>query len=97
VWPQSIVRVVIASEIYLASALAVNVLTGGNYGFLTHKPEQRSMLDLFSDTPWLYAAQLNLVAFVFFAALYAPWWFVDRVVGKAKPLTRGARAAFPLD
>lgn len=76
-WPRSIVRIVIASELYLATALAANALTGGNYGFLSHKPEQRSMLDLFSETPWLYVVQLNLVAFVFFAALYAPWWIVD--------------------
>lgn len=77
VWPRSIVRIVVASELYLATALAANALTGGNYGFLSHKPEQRSMLDLFSDTPWLYVVQLNLVAFVFFAALYVPWWIVD--------------------
>lgn len=77
VWPQSLVRVVIASELYLTCALTANALTGGNYGFLSHKPAQASMLDLFSDTPWLYAVQLNLVAFVFFAALYASWWIAD--------------------
>ncbi len=76
-WPRSVVRIVVTSEVYLACALAANALTRGNYGFLSHKPEQRSMLDLFSDTPWLYVTQLNLVAFVFFAALYAPWWIAD--------------------
>jgi hypothetical integral membrane protein (TIGR02206 family) len=35
-WPRSIVRVLVASEIYLATALAANALTGGNYGFLSH-------------------------------------------------------------
>lgn len=77
IWPRSIVRIVIASEIYLATALSVNALTGGNYGFLSHKPTTRSMLDVFSDTPSLYVAQINLVAFVFFAALYVPWWIAD--------------------
>ncbi|MEQ1858577.1 MAG: TIGR02206 family membrane protein [Chthoniobacteraceae bacterium] len=76
-WPRSIVRVVVASEAYLACALTANALTGGNYGFLSHKPATRSMLDLFSDTPWLYVVQLNVVAFGFFAALYAPWWITD--------------------
>jgi hypothetical integral membrane protein (TIGR02206 family) len=76
-WPRSIVRVVIASELYLATALAVNALTGGNYGFLSAKPTTRTMLDLFSDDPWLYALQLNLTAFVFFALLYAPWAVAD--------------------
>lgn len=76
-WPHSIVRIILASEVYLATALTVNSLTGGNYGFLSEKPSNRSMLDLFSDTPWLYAAQLNLTAFLFFAVLYAPWAIVD--------------------
>src|SRR5439155_27147628 len=62
-WPRSILRVVVASEIYLALALGANALTGGNYGFLAHKPAQASMLDWFSDAPWLYAIELNLTAF----------------------------------
>lgn len=78
VWPRSILRIVVASECYLACALATNALTGGNYGFLAHKPAQHSMLDLFSDTAWLYVAQINAVAFVFFAALYVPWAIADR-------------------
>ena len=72
-WPRSIVRVVVASEVYLAAALAANAITGGNYGFLSHKPPIRSMLDLFSDKPWLYVLELNLFAWLFFAALYAPF------------------------
>jgi hypothetical integral membrane protein (TIGR02206 family) len=76
-WPRSIVRVILASELYLASALTINALTGGNYGFLSAKPSTRTMLDLFSDERWLYAVQLNLVAFAFFAALYAPWAILD--------------------
>jgi hypothetical integral membrane protein (TIGR02206 family) len=81
VWPRSLIFTAIVSEVYLACALAANALTGGNYGFLSHKPSTRSMLDLFSDTPWLYVAQVNLVAFVFFALLYLPWLFVDRRAG----------------
>jgi hypothetical integral membrane protein (TIGR02206 family) len=76
--PGSLWRVFIGSEIYLATALAVNAATGANYGFLSHPPEQASMLDLFSRTPWLYVAQINLTALVFFAAAYAPWWVVAR-------------------
>src|SRR5581483_7104474 len=37
-WPRSIIRLAIASEGYLVIALVVNALTGGNYGFLSHKP-----------------------------------------------------------
>jgi hypothetical integral membrane protein (TIGR02206 family) len=78
-WPRSLVRVVLASECYLASALAVNALTGSNYGFLSRKPNTRTMLDLFSDERWLYALQLNLTALLLFAVLYLPWAIADLV------------------
>lgn len=75
--PRSLLRVVAWSELYLATALAVNALTGENYGFLSHKPATASMLDWFSDTRWLYVVQINLTAFVFFAVLYLPWLVRD--------------------
>jgi hypothetical integral membrane protein (TIGR02206 family) len=80
-WPRSLLRVAIWSEIYVAAALLTNALTGGNYGFLAHQPEQASMLDLFSKTHWLYVMQINLVAFVFFPLLYLPWWVWDKCWG----------------
>ncbi|MEO8351012.1 MAG: TIGR02206 family membrane protein [Chthoniobacteraceae bacterium] len=73
----SLFRVVIWSEIFLATALTANALTGSNYGFLSARPPQRSMLDYFSDTHWLYVVQLNLCAFVLYAALYLPWLIFD--------------------
>lgn len=76
--PRSLWRVLICSEIYLAAALAVNALTGANYGFLAHRPAQASLLDLFSTTHWLYVLQINLVAILFFTAAYLPWWVADR-------------------
>ena len=76
-WPRSVIRLAIASEVYLVIALAANAVTGGNYGFLSHKPVTRSMLDLFSNTHWLYVLEINLVAWLFFAALYLPWLIVD--------------------
>ena len=77
--PRGLRRVLLWSEIYLAAALAVNALTGANYGFLSHRPEQPSLLDLFSDTRWLYVAAINGVALLFFSAIHAPWWFGDRL------------------
>lgn len=88
VWPRSIVRIVAASEFFLVCALTANALTGGNYGFLAHKPSTASMLDFFSDTHWLYVVEINLTAFVFFAVLYLPWLIVDgRTVEPACPNT----------
>ena len=83
--PNGLRRVVVWSEIYLACALAANALTGGNYGFLAHRPAQRTMLDLFSDMPWLYVAGINGLALVFFAAIYVPWLIADRLRKSAAP------------
>ena len=79
-WPRSLLRVFVCSEIYVAAALLVNAATGGNYGFLAHRPEQATLLDRFSDTHWLYVAQINALALVFFPALYLPWFVWDSAI-----------------
>jgi hypothetical integral membrane protein (TIGR02206 family) len=85
VWPRSLVRTVIVSEVYLVLALSANALTGGNYGFLAHRPEQRTVLDLFSDTHWIYVVQLNAVALAAFSLLYLPWAIADLRRKKSEP------------
>ena len=86
--PRSLIHVVFASEVYLVTALLANALTGGNYGFLSHKPVTASMLDLFSDDPVLYVVQINLTAFVFFAVLYLPWLIIDLTHARPKAATQ---------
>jgi hypothetical integral membrane protein (TIGR02206 family) len=77
----SVWRTFLWSEIYLAVTLAVDQLTGVNYGFLLHKPEAASLLSLLSDWRPLYILQMNLVAIFFFALLYAPFAIFDLVRG----------------
>jgi hypothetical integral membrane protein (TIGR02206 family) len=76
--PGALLRVFVCSEVYLAVTLLVNAATGGNYGFLSHRPAQATPLDCFSDVHWLYIAQLNALALLLFAALYLPWWMRAR-------------------
>jgi hypothetical integral membrane protein (TIGR02206 family) len=76
--PRSMWRVLVWSEIYLATALVVNALTGANYGFLAHPPAQASLLDFFSKERWLYVMEINLVAVLFYIVAFAPWWIADR-------------------
>jgi uncharacterized membrane protein YwaF len=57
--------------------LAVDQLTGVNYGFLLHKPEAFSILSYLSDERPIYLLQLNLLALAFFALLYAPFAVYD--------------------
>ena len=74
-------RVVVWSEVYLVLALLVNSAAGTNYGFLMRRPDTRSLLDFFSDTHWLYVAQINLTGIAFFLALDLPWLIARRRAG----------------
>lgn len=71
-------RVVLWSEVYLALALLVNRVADANYGFLSRRPSTPSLLDFFSDTHWLYVAQINLTGLVLFTVLDLPWQILRR-------------------
>ncbi len=83
--PRGLGRVLGWSGVYLAAALAVNALTGANYGFLSHRPAQRTLLDLFPDPHWRYVAAITATAVACFAAIYLPWQLAGRVREKAAP------------
>jgi len=80
--PGSIVRAMLWSEVYLGAALMVNYLTGSNYGFLSHRPLAPSLLDYLSSNHGLYLLELNLLAVIFYLALYAPFWVRDLIRGE---------------
>ena len=65
------------TEIYFVVAFSVDIVTGENYGFLLHKPEAASLLNLLSDSRPLYLLEFHGLAFLFFCALYAPFAIVD--------------------
>ncbi|HXA08705.1 MAG TPA: TIGR02206 family membrane protein [Chthoniobacterales bacterium] len=69
----SVWRTLAWSQLYLVATLAVDYLTGDNYGFLLHKPQAASTLDYLSTTRGLYILELEGLALVFFALLYAPF------------------------
>jgi len=81
----SLWRTVLWSEIYLVVALVVDQVTGVNYGFLLHKPQAASLLSLLSDWRPLYILQINLVAFAFYALLYAPFLIFDLLHARVIP------------
>ena len=80
----SVRRTLAWSELYLGATLAVDYFTGTNYGFLLHKPVVASILDYLSDTRWLYILELNGLALLFFALLYAPFAIADLLAIKTE-------------
>jgi uncharacterized membrane protein YwaF len=65
------------SEVYFVAALLVNQWTGANYGFLSHRPFGKSLLDYLSDNHGLYLLEINLLALAFYLVLYLPFWVRD--------------------
>ena len=85
--PVGILRTFAWTEFYFVIAFTLDLLTGENYGFLMHKPEAASLLNLLSDWRPLYLVQFHGVAFLFFCALYAPFAIVDLVRKGQTPVT----------
>jgi hypothetical integral membrane protein (TIGR02206 family) len=82
-----ILRTFAWTEFYFVVAFTIDLFTGENYGFLLHKPEAASLLNMLSDWRPLYLLQFHGLALVFFCALYAPFAIVDLVRKGQTPLT----------
>src|SRR5438270_9763474 len=72
-----VLRTFVWTEVYFIVAFTIDLLTGENYGFLLHKPDAASLLNFLSDSRPIYLLEFHGVAFLFFAALYAPFAIVD--------------------
>lgn len=75
----SLKRVFLWLNGYMIFVYLINVLVGGNYLFIMHKPETASLLDLLGPWP-VYIIVAEAVAFLTFFLLYAPFWVMDRRV-----------------
>jgi len=70
--PGSVLRMMIAANVYLVTAGAADLAFGWNYGYLRHPPSQPSLLDHLGPWPW-YILSLEAVAFSMFWLLALPW------------------------
>ena len=86
---RSLPRVIATSLFYVGITGLVDVLVGGNYGFLVAKPPGVNMLTFMSPWPW-YIPELIVAGLIFVLLYYAPFALADRLRrGRADP---GARS-----
>jgi hypothetical integral membrane protein (TIGR02206 family) len=81
--PRSVLRMMLAVNLYLVIAGTLDLVFGWNYGYLMRPPAQPSLLDYLGPWPW-YLLSLELVAVVTFWLLALPWTVSDRMAMKAK-------------
>lgn len=73
---QSVKKVAIYGNIYLAAIFILNLLIGSNYLFIAHKPETASLLDMLPPWP-IYILVIEALAAVFVLLFYAPFAIMD--------------------
>lgn len=80
----SIWRTFAWTEVYFVITVIADLITGENYGYLLHKPQAASLLDILSDNWPVYLLQMHLLALIFFLVLYVPFALYDLVARARK-------------
>lgn len=73
---QSLKRVLIGGNIYMAVIFVFNLLIGSNYLFIAHKPETASLMDVLPPWP-IYIFFVELIGIAVCLLLYAPFLWSD--------------------
>ncbi len=75
---RSIWKTFAATNIYAALIALLNIVAGGNYLYLCHKPASPTLLDLLGPWPW-YILSLELVLVLMCYAYYLPFALYRRL------------------
>lgn len=72
---RSVIKLIIFINMFLPVILFVNKQTDGNYWFLRHKPESRSLLDILGPYPYyIFSLESLLIVFSFITWLFVRKW-----------------------
>jgi hypothetical integral membrane protein (TIGR02206 family) len=73
---KSLLRVVIATNIYMLFVGIINTLIGSNYMYLARKPDMPTLLDVLGPWPW-YLLAMEGLGLLLCLLLYLPFAFQD--------------------
>ncbi len=69
---RSVIRMMIALNIYGLAVGVIDGIMGWNYGYLCRKPSMPSLMDFLGPWPW-YLLSIEFIAFLTFLLLDLPW------------------------
>jgi hypothetical integral membrane protein (TIGR02206 family) len=69
-------KAIVVTLAYTVVIGGFNLLVGGNYLFICHKPPTASLLDIMGPWPW-YLIPLTFVAIAIFTLFYSPYTIKD--------------------
>lgn len=76
---RTIWQVALLTNVYLVAMLGINTLTGGNYMYVSRKPEFPTVIDSMGPWPW-YILGLELIGLLSFVLIYLPFALRDRLI-----------------
>ncbi|RDU38316.1 TIGR02206 family membrane protein [Neobacillus piezotolerans] len=79
----SVIRLVVFLNLIMPVVMLINKLVGGNYMYLSHKPETASLLDVLGPYPWYILSLEGLLV-----SLSLIVWLIFRERGRASGTTR---------
>jgi hypothetical integral membrane protein (TIGR02206 family) len=80
---QSLRRILIGGNLYMAAIFVLNLLIGSNYLFIAHKPATASLMDVLPPWP-VYIIFVELIGVVVSLLLYLPFFLSDLRRKRAK-------------
>jgi len=75
---RSILRVGLYGNAYMVVVYLINLLVGGNFLYIAHKPATASLMDVLPAWPW-YIPIIELIALFAMLLMYTPFVIRDRV------------------
>jgi hypothetical integral membrane protein (TIGR02206 family) len=73
----AVIRAFIRSQVYLITALIVDILLQSNYGYLLRKPSGSTLFDYLGPWP-LYIIALEAIALASYLIYYLPFYYINK-------------------
>ena len=74
---KSVLKSIIALQVYLLASFGINALLGANYSYLNRKPDSASVLDYLPEWPY-YLLVVEAFLFPLFLLIYLPFYFTRK-------------------